>query len=372
MGEHTLTERVIVWHRQHGRHSLPWQQPRTPWRVWVSEIMLQQTQVATVIPYFERFVQRFPNPVSLAQADENELLQYWQGLGYYSRARNLHHASRQVTAGHGGEVPDTFPALLNLKGIGPSTAGAILSLGFDRPGVVLDGNVKRVLCRHAGIREWPGLREVEKRLWEHAALYASESNPAAWSQGIMDLGATLCTPAKPQCERCPLAEDCQSRQQNLQEQIPARRPGRATPLRHAYLLWLQRSDDGAVWLVKRPPRGIWGGLWCLPQSDYDQDYAAAVGTLAGSDNLPVASDQLEPLQQCGAFKHTFTHFRLQATVLFRSVDTSETLAQTLSPNQKAGWFRLQEPLPALPTPLARLLAQPGIVEARSLFPEPQP
>jgi len=293
--------RIVTWATTHGRHNLPWQQARTPYRVWLSEIMLQQTQVQTVIPYFERFTARFPDLRTLAAADIDDVLHLWSGLGYYSRARNLHATARHVVAVHDGELPMTLDALAALPGIGRSTAAAILALAHDIPAAILDGNVKRVLARYHAESGWPGETAVLKRLWTHAEAHLPERDARAYTQALMDLGATLCTRTKPACPRCPLGADCSAHREGTPTAYPGPRPRRALPERRTCFLVIMDAS-GRVLLERRPPQGIWGGLWCFPEiSTADEAPAQLAAWGLRCDTSPVA---LAPIT------HTFTHFRL--------------------------------------------------------------
>lgn len=261
-----FADRLLDWWQCHGRHDLPWQVERTPYRVWVAEIMLQQTQVTTVIGYFERFMARFPDLAGLARADLDEVLALWSGLGYYARARNLHAAARICLADHDGRLPASAEALQALPGIGRSTAHAILAQAFDRRAPILDGNVRRVLARHAGIAGWPGRAAVSRRLWKEAERRTPAERAADYSQAIMDLGATVCTPRNPGCDLCPIAADCVARRQDRIHELPGRRPTRSRrrrPVRFA----LMENEKRQILLVRRPPSGVWGGLWCLPSPE---------------------------------------------------------------------------------------------------------
>jgi len=296
-----LARKLLPWYDRHGRHDLPWQQDPTPYRVWVSEVMLQQTRVETVIPFFKRFVRRFPDVAALAAASENEVLHLWSGLGYYSRGRNLLAAARQVVAERGGELPDTPEALRALPGIGRSTAGAILALAHGRRAAILDGNVRRVLARYFLVREWPGGSAGAARLWQLAEICTPAKRVADYTQAIMDLGATVCTAREPDCERCPLAPDCGARREGLAALLPARRPvARRRPLRRICMLLVLR-DGGDVLLERRASRGIWGGLWSLPEfADRESLLAwcvARLGRAARPERLPV-------------LRRSFTHFDL--------------------------------------------------------------
>ncbi|MDN5924371.1 MAG: A/G-specific adenine glycosylase, partial [Xanthomonadales bacterium] len=252
----SLAARLLTWHRHHGRHDLPWQQPRSAYRTWVAEIMLQQTQVQTVVPYFQRFMARFPDLPSLAAADEDDVLALWSGLGYYRRARFLHTAARICVGQYAGELPRTLEALMALPGIGRSTAGAILAQAHGQRCAILDGNVKRVLTRHAGVHGWPGDAAVEKRLW----LLAEQNTPTRkvvdYTQAIMDLGATVCTRTQPRCDVCPLHEDCVAKRDGLTDTLPQRKARKPLPSRHTHMLLLV-DHQGRVLLRQRDGHSVW-------------------------------------------------------------------------------------------------------------------
>lgn len=258
-----FAERVLAWFDVHGRHGLPWQADRDPYRIWVSEIMLQQTQVATVIPYYQRFMTRFPDVASLAAADLDTVLGFWTGLGYYARGRNLHRAAQWVLAHHKGCFPTDPESLRELPGIGRSTAAAIAALSTGAREPILDGNVKRVLCRFLALDLLPGTAR-DRRLWAAAEALTPTSRVDAYTQAMMDLGATCCTPRRPQCARCPLRPDCRAVALNQVESFPRRAVRRAAPEVAVTLLAIG-DPDGRIWLERRPPRGIWGGMWCLPE-----------------------------------------------------------------------------------------------------------
>jgi len=283
--------RLLAWWDEHGRHDLPWQHPRTPYRVWVAEIMLQQTQVATAIPYFERFMERFPDIGTLAAASLDAVLAGWSGLGYYARARNLHAAARICVERHGASLPTRSEGLAALPGIGLSTAHAIVSQAHDRPAPVLDGNVRRVLARHAAIEGWPGAARVSERLWQLAESLLPQQRGADYTQAIMDLGATLCTRRRPRCTECPVRGDCRALLENRVEELPAPKPSARVRLQHIEMLVLQRAD-GRILLQRRPTTGIWGGLWSLPEA----------GGLTG--RLDLARADLVPLPE---IEHRLTH-----------------------------------------------------------------
>ncbi len=258
-----LQSALVRWQKCHGRHDLPWQQPRTPYRVWVSEIMLQQTQVTKVRDYFQRFIERFPSVSALAAASEEDVLSYWSGLGYYARARNLHRAAREIMRVYDGQLPDTLEALVQLPGIGRSTAGAILALGHGKRGVILDGNVKRVLARLLALKHWPGDTTVEKQLWQVAEQLTPHHDIVAFVQGWMDLGAMICRKGRPQCDICPWSHYCRARQCGIADQLPVPRPKRSKSVEHWYLAVIRNQHEELA-LIKRPRTGVWGGLFCFP------------------------------------------------------------------------------------------------------------
>ena len=306
-----IAGRLIEWYARHGRKNLPWQRDPTPYRVWVSEIMLQQTRVGVVIGYYERFMARFPDLAALADAPLDDVLGLWTGLGYYSRARNLHRAAAVVRDRHGGAMPRDLDALVALPGIGRSTAGAILALSHGDRHPILDGNVKRVLCRYHGIGGWPGEGRVERTLWELAERHTPREDVAAHTQAIMDLGATLCTRSRPLCAMCPLEADCAARREGAQARYPAPRPRRETPRRETAFLVL-RDPGGALLLERRPPAGIWGGLWCFPECAPGADVEAVCRSRFGV--RPVATTALAPIA------HGFTHFKLDVYPILVEVD----------------------------------------------------
>ena len=301
-----VAARLLRWFDRHGRKDLPWQLETSPgqrdaYRVWLSEVMLQQTQVATVLAYFERFVAALPTLPALAGADEDTVLALWSGLGYYRRARFLHRAAQTCVEQHGGELPRDCGALVSLPGIGRSTAGAILSQAWGDKAPILDGNVKRVLCRVFGIEGWPGLPKVEKQLWTIAESLLPDARLADYTQAQMDFGATLCTRANPACVLCPLQEGCAALASGRTGSLPTARPGKALPERSAVVLWAEDAQ-GRILLARRPPTGVWATLWSLPQAD-DEDQAQAWSArhLAGAwdaETLPEVP-------------HAFSHYRLR-------------------------------------------------------------
>ena len=292
---------LLDWFDRHGRRDLPWQHPRTPYRVWLSEIMLQQTQVRVVVPYFERFVGALPDVAALAAAPQDTVLGLWSGLGYYARARNLQAAAQRCVALHGGDLPRDLDALIALPGIGRSTAGAILSQAWGDPQPILDGNVKRVLARVFGVEGWPGLPAVEKRLWTIAGTLLPRARMADYTQAQMDFGATLCTRHAPACAICPLQGDCAALRTGRVDALPTPKPGKAVPERDAVVL-LVRDAQGRVLLQKRPPTGVWAALWSLPQAE-DADAAQAwfATHLTGAFE---DGESLDPVP------HAFSHYRL--------------------------------------------------------------
>jgi A/G-specific adenine glycosylase len=295
--------KVLTWFKINGRKNLPWQQTRSSYSTWVSEIMLQQTQVATVIPYFNRFIQRFPSFGALAQAELDEVLSLWSGLGYYARARNLHRCAQIVLQEHGGEFPRDQAILQTLPGIGRSTAGAILALGFNHFATILDGNVKRLLARFHAIQGWPGLSSVNQQLWTFAEYYTPASKEIAhYTQAMMDLGALICTPKHAKCGQCPLQTHCLAHTTAHPEHFPSPRPSKKLPRRSINLLILV-NRHAEVFLEKRPPTGIWGGLWSLPEcpiSENAQHYAQKYYHC-----------EIEKLYPQNPVLHTFSHFLLE-------------------------------------------------------------
>ncbi len=293
---------LIHWHKKYGRHELPWQQEPNPYHVWLSEIMLQQTQVTTVIPYYNRFLERFPTIKLLAKADIDDVLSHWAGLGYYARGRNLHRTAKIICDNFDGELPADKEDLLTLPGVGRSTAGAIMALAFKQHHAILDGNVKRVLCRFYAVNGWPGESAVEKQLWRLAEGLTPEINVARYTQAIMDLGATICTRSKPQCDICPVSLECLARKQEAQHKYPARKPKKTTPLRETVFLLLE-NKRGEILLQKRPATGIWGGLWCFPECSPDDDIEQCLLAKTGFSGSVI--------QKLSIIKHSLTHFRME-------------------------------------------------------------
>ncbi|MFO1373680.1 MAG: A/G-specific adenine glycosylase [Agitococcus sp.] len=341
----SFASQVLTWFDDHGRHDLPWQINPTPYRVWVSEIMLQQTQVATVIPYYQRFMASFPDVRSLAEANEDLVLQHWAGLGYYARARNLHYAAQQVMA-LGGEFPQTLDGLMTLKGVGRSTAGAILSLAWQQRGVIMDGNVKRVLSRHFAVAGDSSSSQIQQQLWVLAEQNTPSQRFAAYTQAMMDLGATLCTRSKPLCLYCPVKATCQAYALGTPTAFPQKKQSKVLPTKTAYFLLIENQQQQLLWL-KRPPTGIWGGLWCLPQVDVEQ--LAELQTIL-EQQWHIKRLQLQPLAE---FRHTFSHYHL----MIKPVRVYGEFTQVLE--QMSVWQRPKQAIAelGLPMPMQKLLAE---------------
>ncbi|MHC8441423.1 MAG: A/G-specific adenine glycosylase [Candidatus Eutrophobiaceae bacterium] len=308
---HALIAKCLLpWFKKHGRHDLPWQNIGDPWKVWVSEIMLQQTQVRTVRSYFANFIQRFPKPQSLADASMDEVLYLWSGLGYYARARNLKRAAEIVAVRHAGQVPRDIEELMALPGIGRSTAGAILSLACGQSHPILDGNVRRVLSRCFAVAGTPGKKETERMLWALAVAGTPRQKTAEYNQAIMDLGASVCTPRKPQCESCPLCSDCIAYAEGSQLAYPARRRRAALPVKQALYLLLENSE-GEILLERQPPAGLWGGLWCPPKCPLGKDPDEWTRDVLGL--------QPEGFTEIAVFRHAFSHYYLDIRTLCAKV-----------------------------------------------------
>ncbi|MFN9123432.1 MAG: A/G-specific adenine glycosylase [bacterium] len=355
----SFAARLVEWQLRAGRSGLPWQSTRDPYRIWLSEIMLQQTQVSTVIPYYLRFLERFSDVDALAAAPLDEVLAAWSGLGYYSRARCLHRAARQVIEQHGGRFPDDFDAVLALPGIGRSTAGAICAFAFGQRHPILDGNVKRVLARHAGIEGWAGEPAVLAALWAESTarlppavaggaaggVAGGQPDIGTYTQALMDLGAGPCARSRPRCGECPVSADCTAHVSGRTDAIPAPRPKREIP-RRASVVWLLVDREHGVLLERRPPSGIWGGLWSLPES-IDAQVEARIR----------ASDAA--LQALAPIEHAFTHFRLRIEpmlVRMHLVDGQgpAVTAQAGEPGRRWVAFEQLEGV-ALPAPVRTLL-----------------
>jgi len=338
--------RLLKWFDHHGRHDLPWQKNRTPYRVWVSEIMLQQTQVSTVIPYFKTFMQHFPNLKRLASAPIDDVLHLWTGLGYYARGRNLHKAAQMIQTEFGGRFPRDLESVMSLPGIGRSTAGAILAQACEQAEPILDGNVKRVLSRLHAVEGWPGLPQVEQQLWKLAEHYTPKTRIVDYTQAIMDLGATLCKRGTPDCLACPLSSGCEAHQLGREAEFPHRKPRKTLPLKTTRMLLLEDNQQQYL-LVQRPPAGIWGGLWSLPecpeQTDINQWCLEQYG-------LDIKSSQSLPSVQ-----HAFSHFRLEILPIHAQVRPG---AQRVLEPASTHWYNLNQPRRlGLPGPVKTLIEQ---------------
>ena len=343
MGESAaFTQSVLEWFQHAGRKNLPWQRRPTLYKVWVSEIMLQQTQVATVIPYFQRFIQRFPNVGILAAAPADEVLHYWSGLGYYARARNLHRAACLICERHHGRFPRNYQAALALPGVGRSTAGAILSLALGQPHAILDGNVKRVLTRCFAIDGWPGKMQVQHQLWRLAEELTPDERAKEYNQGMMDLGATVCTRRRPDCDSCPLKNHCQAWSMGVPEAFPVPRRRNALPSRQVRML-LVLNSRGELLLERRPPSGIWGGLWSLPECTPE-------GVL--TDCLAKAGLVGKLVRTWPSRRHSFTHLHLEITPVEFRVENN---ADCVMDDDRVWYNTVQPDARGLAAPVARLI-----------------
>ncbi|MGA7981048.1 MAG: A/G-specific adenine glycosylase [Chromatiaceae bacterium] len=346
MNTERLAPALLAWFDEHGRKDLPWQCEPTPYRVWVSEIMLQQTQVSVVIPYFERFIGRFPAVTELAGATADEVLHLWSGLGYYARARNLHRAAQIVVARHGGVVPTRFDLLHALPGVGRSTAGAVLSLSLGQHHAILDGNVKRVLARCFAVAGWPGRSSVSSRLWSLAETCTPKQRVAAYNQAMMDLGATTCTRSTPVCDRCPLASLCAAFTRGEPTAFPEPKPRKVLPRRETRMLVVQ-TPAGEILLERRPPSGVWGGLWSLPE--------CAPPAEPGDwcrERLGASPRRVEKLQER---RHTFSHFHLDIHPLRVELENEPT---AIADGNRLLWYDPHRPAPVgLAAPVARILME---------------
>lgn len=321
---------VLLWHTAHGRHQLPWQHPATPYRVFVSEIMLQQTQVATVIPYFERWMARFPTLVSLAEASEDEVMALWQGLGYYSRARNLRKAAQYLVDNHQGKFPRELSDIQKIPGIGRYTAGAIKSFAYDEYGPIVDGNVRRLFCRLFGVEGIPTTSKVDKKLWQLAEDYTPTTNNRSFAQGLLDLGATLCTPRQPNCSQCPFAQHCVALQTERVEHLPTPKVKKVIPQRTGHFLWIEKQRQ--IYLEKRPPQGIWASLWSLPE----------------------IAEKPQGAMLKGQFQHTFSHYKLDAKIW----SVTEAPDDCVREGKKDQWAALNELSEiGLPAPIRKYIEQ---------------
>ena len=338
---------LLKWFDAHGRHDLPWQEDKTAYRVWISEIMLQQTQVSTVIPYYQNFMARFPGIEALANANIDQVLHLWTGLGYYARARNLHKAAQTVVEDFNGCFPATLDEVISLPGIGRSTAAAILALSDNQHHAILDGNVKRVLSRFYAIKGWPGKKPVEQQLWQHAEACTPTKRTADYTQAIMDLGATLCTRSKPRCVDCPFVKHCQARLLERVEDFPGKKPKKTIPVKQATMLMLRDGDH--VLLQQRPPSGIWGGLWSFPQPELKKETPAALKSWCRKQ----LGCELGSVQNWPAMRHTFSHFHLDITPVEA---TLKDHTNTVMESTESVWYNTAQPdARGLAAPVKKLL-----------------
>lgn len=344
--KNNFSERVLSWYDAHGRKDLPWQRDKDAYKIWVSEIMLQQTRVETVIPYFEKFMQRFPNTKELAAADIDEVLHHWTGLGYYARARNLYKAAQQLVEQHNGKFPKEIDQVIALPGIGRSTAAAILALSYNQAHAILDGNVKRVLARYFAVEGWPGKREVEQQLWQHAENLLPTNRFAEYTQAMMDLGATLCTRSQPDCTACPVQISCAAYAQQRQAELPTPKPSKKNPQREVVMAILQFGGDQSIWLEQRPPAGIWGGLYSFPEFE----------------NQAKLDAWLTKHYQKGAYRtqalpevtHTFSHFKLHMHPRLVHIDNKPN---GVMEEGLGVWYKISDQKIGLAAPVKKVLEQ---------------
>lgn len=341
----SFANRLLAWYDKHGRHHLPWQQHKTAYKVWVSEIMLQQTQVTTVIEYYQRFMQSFPNVKQLALAPTDQVLEHWAGLGYYARARNLHKAAQMVHEQHKGRFPKEREALEALPGIGRSTAAAILSLTHNIVEPILDGNVKRVFARHFHLSGYPNNTQVLRKFWQVAETEVPSDRPGAYNQALMDLGSSICTRSKPRCGDCPVAKTCEANKLGLQAELPNKKPKANRPEKRRYFL-LIRNASGQTLLYKRPDTGIWGGLWSLPECERKQDIGKLLATL-------FADWQPSKHKVLSGFHHDFSHYRLH----LEPIEIVLTPSVELETEQQTVWYQAggKDKAVGLPAPIKKLL-----------------
>lgn len=342
MSKFNFSKAVLAWFDQHGRKDLPWQKPITPYRVYISEIMLQQTQVATVIPYFERFMARFPTVEKLAAAPLDEVLHLWTGLGYYARARNLHKTAKLILEKYQGVFPSSHAELVTLPGIGASTAAAIGAIVFEQAEAILDGNVKRVLARYHGVDKWPGIKKVEESLWLHAKQHLPKTRIRDYTQAMMDMGATVCTRSKPSCATCPLQKSCLAFASGDPLRFPGAKPKKVIPAKSATLL-LVRDEQRRILLCKQPMIGIWGGLWSLPQLKGTlEQWCEKWGGL-----------RIIKKKSLNSFRHTFSHYHLDITPIEIEV---KHVSLVVKEAENWLWYNPQKPIAiGLPQPVARLI-----------------
>jgi A/G-specific adenine glycosylase len=337
---------VLRWFDQYGRTHLPWQQNVAAYPVWISEIMLQQTQVTTVIPYFKRFMASFPTVQDLAAASTDEVLHHWTGLGYYARARNLHKTAQHVSQELGGKFPTEVEALCKLSGIGRSTAGAISAIAFNQKAAILDGNVKRVLARFSAIDGWPGKADVADKLWTIAEIYTPKERVANYTQAMMDLGATLCTRTTPECTRCPLVQECKAYHQGNTLEYPGKKPKKVLPTKKTYFLMI-KNPQGELLLEQNPPAGLWGGLWVFPRCSHLDDIPTVCKSLGVT---------LQHQSVLSRKRHTFSHFHLDYQVVEINTSFDGNQVSCVEDRQNQLWYNLQSPLSlGMPAPIKVLI-----------------
>jgi A/G-specific adenine glycosylase len=335
----SFAARLVAWHKRHGRRGLPWQGTRDPYRIWLSEVMLQQTQVSAVIPYYERFLQRFPTVEALARASEDAVLRLWSGLGYYARGRNLHAAAKQIA--EQGRFPGTAEAIGRLPGVGRTTAAAIAAFAFGERAAILDGNVKRVIARSFGVAGWPGKPAVQQRLWAIAETLLPKRDIGTYTQALMDLGATLCTRARPGCGKCPVSASCVAYKQDLVDVLPTPRPRQPLPERQA--TWLILRQAGRILLERRPASGLWGGLWSFPECDHREPRVFC---------REVLNYDVEAMRDLAPVQHGFTHFQLRIRPVVCDVRRAAHRAEL--PGRL--WLDLPDALEAaIPAPVRKVL-----------------
>lgn len=351
-----FTRCLLDWFEQHGRYDLPWQHDPTPYRVWVSEIMLQQTQANTVIPYFIRFMKRFPDVGSLAAADLDEVLHYWAGLGYYARGRNLHRAAKIIAQEYDGRFPTDLDTLLSLPGIGRSTAGAILALACNQRHPILDGNVKRVLTRFHAVRGWTGETKVEQHLWTLAERYTPHKNVAQYTQAIMDLGAMICTRRNPRCDECPVSLECAARKQASQHNFPSPKPRKTLPVRTTVFAILE-NEQGAILLEQRAPSGVWGGLWGFPECTPQDDIRIWINNRLGFS--------VDAIQYKSLIRHTFSHFHLDIIPVHVCVNSTRNIVH--DSNRYCWYIPGENQLLGMAAPVKKLLKEITCLSAETLY-----
>jgi A/G-specific adenine glycosylase len=348
MNETKFSQALLKWYQEHGRHDLPWQKNPTSYRVWISEVMLQQTQVTTVIAYYQKFMKRFPSLTSLSTAKEDDVLMHWSGLGYYARARNLHKTAKIIKEKYRGAFPKTVDELSQLPGIGRSTAGAILSFSKNISATILDGNVKRVLIRFHAVEGWPSDLKIQNQLWKIAEQYTPQKNIKEYNQAMMDLGATLCTRSKPNCISCPLKTNCKAYELNLVAQLPSKKPKQNRPQKQVYFLIL-KNQQGEILLEKRPSIGIWGGLWSFPECDLNEN----INEFCRKNFQCVIKDQ----KKLPTITHQFSHFSLEIQPLLLTIDFWPP--QVLMETMPRVWYKTSraEKPGGLSSPVSQLLYQ---------------